>query len=55
MKKLLSIILVALMIIALLASCSKPVNTDTDSQGEEKAEVNNGLTLPNMTIVNKVK
>lgn len=53
MKKLLSIILVALMIIALLASCSKPVNTNTDSQDEEKAEVNNGLTLPNMTIVNK--
>ncbi|MBR2944402.1 MAG: hypothetical protein IKC16_04865 [Clostridia bacterium] len=35
MKKLLSIMLISLMLIALLASCGAPNNTDTDSQGDE--------------------
>ena len=35
MKKLLSIMLVSLMLIALLTACGAPNNTDTDSQGDE--------------------
>ena len=35
MKKLLSIMLISLMLIALLTACGAPNNTDTDSQGDE--------------------
>ena len=53
MKKLFSILLVALILITLLSSCGSPENTDTDSQDKENTETNTGLILPNMTIVNK--
>ena len=41
MKKLLSIILVSLMLIALLASCSKPVNIDTSTDTITESKNNN--------------
>lgn len=43
MKKLLSIMLISLMLIALLASCSKPVNTNTDSQGNESTNTGTNI------------